>query len=117
MLNFIVTWLAAALALFLTAQIVPGFKVDSFTAALIGVVVLGFVNAIVRPLLILFTLPFTILTLGLFLFVVNAIAFWLVASLTPGLSISGFFPAFIGAIVLSVVSWLVNWSLQALKSA
>ena len=115
MLNFILTWLAAALALFITAQVVPGFKVDSFTAALIGAVILGFVNAIVRPLLILFTLPFTILTLGLFLFVVNAIAFWLVASLTPGLSVSGFFPAFVGAIVLSIVSWLVNWSLQALK--
>ncbi|MEX0270795.1 phage holin family protein [Leptolyngbyaceae cyanobacterium UHCC 1019] len=115
MLNFILTWLAAALSIFLTAQFVPGFKVDSFTAALIGAVVLGFVNAIVRPLLVLFTLPFTILTLGLFLFVVNAIAFWIVASLTPGLSVSGFFPAFLGAIVLSVVSWLVNWVLQALK--
>ena len=115
MLNFILTWLAAALALFLTAQVVPGFKVDSFTAALIGAVVLGFVNAIVRPLLVLFTLPFTILTLGLFLFVVNAIAFWLVASFTPGLSVSGFFPAFVGAIVLSIVSWLVNWGLQIVK--
>lgn len=115
MLNFILTWLAAALALFLTAQVVPGFKVDSFTAALIGAVVLGFVNAIVRPLLVLFTLPFTILTLGLFLFVVNAIAFWIVASLTPGLSVSGFLPAFMGAIVLSIASWLVNWGLQIVK--
>ena len=115
MLNFILTWLAAAFSLAATAYFVPGFKVDSFSAALIGAVVLGFVNAIVRPLLVLFTLPFTILTLGLFLFVVNAIAFWLVASLTPGLSISGFFPAFVGAIVLSVVSWLVNWGLQTVK--
>ncbi|MBM0741535.1 phage holin family protein [Phormidium sp. CLA17] len=115
MLNFILTWLAAALSLALTAHFVPGIKVDSFSAALIGAVILGFVNAIVRPLLVLFTLPFTILTLGLFLFVVNAIAFWLVAALTPGLSVSGFVPAFVGAIVLSIVSWLVNWGLQIVK--
>jgi putative membrane protein len=116
MINFILTWISAALALFLTAQFVPGFQVSSFSAALIGAVVFGFVNAIVRPLLILFTLPFTILTLGLFLFVVNAIAFWIVAALTPGISVAGFFPAFVGAIVLSIVSWLVNIGFQAFKS-
>jgi putative membrane protein len=117
MLNFILTWLTTALSLFITANLVPGFTVNSFSAALIGAVVLGLVNAVVRPLLILFTLPLTILTLGLFLLVVNAIAFWLVAALTPGFHLDGFFPAVLGAIVLSIVSSVVHWGLQSLKGS
>jgi putative membrane protein len=109
MLHFILTWLATAVSLIITSHIVPGFRIDSFAAALIGAAILGFVNAIVRPLLILFTLPLTILSLGLFLFVINAIAFWLVAALTPGFYIAGFFSALIGAIVLTIVSTVVYW--------
>ncbi|MGV0024610.1 phage holin family protein [Phormidesmis priestleyi] len=109
MLHFILTWLATAISLIITSHIVPGFRIDNFTAALIGAAILGFVNAIVRPLLILFTLPLTILSLGLFLFVINAIAFWLVAALTPGFYIAGFFSALLGAIVLTIVSTVLYW--------
>ncbi|MGL5075252.1 MAG: phage holin family protein, partial [Waterburya sp.] len=79
-----------------------------FSSAIVGAAVLGLVNAIVKPILILFTLPLTILTLGLFLLVVNAIALGLVGYLTPGLSITGFFPAIFGSIVLTIVSSLIN---------
>jgi len=108
MLQFILTWLAAAVSLIITAFIVPGFAIISFSAAIVGAAVLGLVNAIVKPILILFTLPLTILTLGLFLLVVNAIALGLVSYLTPGLTITGFFPAVLGSIVLTVVSGIIN---------
>ena len=107
MLQFILTWLATAVSLIVTAFIVPGFTVVSFPAAVVGTAVLGFVNAVVKPILVLFTLPLTILTLGLFLLVVNAIALGLVSYLTPGLIISGFFPAVFGSIVLTFISGLI----------
>lgn len=109
MLHFILTWLATAVSLLITDHFVPGFRIDSFSAALIGAVVLGVVNAIVRPILTLLTLPLTIITLGLFLFVVNAFTFWLVAALTPGFYIAGFLTALTGAIVLTIVSTIVSW--------
>ena len=107
MLQFLLTWLATAVSLIITAFVVPGFTIVSFSSALVGAVVLGLVNAIVKPILILFTLPLTILTLGLFLLVVNAIALGLVGYLTPGLSVAGFFPALFGSIVLTVVSSVI----------
>ncbi|PSB29637.1 phage holin family protein [Stenomitos frigidus] len=114
MLHFILTWLATALSLVITAHFVPGFKIDSFTAALIGAVILGVVNAIVRPILTLLTLPLTIVTLGLFLFVVNAFTFWLVAAITPGFHLAGFLTALIGAIVLTIVSSIVSLLVRAI---
>ena len=108
MLQFILTWLATAVSLVVTAFIVPGFAVLSFSSAVVGAAVLGLVNAVVKPILVLFTLPLTILTLGLFLLVVNAIALGLVSYLTPGLTINGFFPAVFGSIVLTLVSGLIN---------
>jgi putative membrane protein len=108
MLQFVITWLATAVSLMVTALIVPGFTVVSFSSAVVGAAVLGLVNAVVKPILILFTLPLTILTLGLFLLVVNAIALGLVSYLTPGLTIAGFFPAVFGSIVLTIVSGLIN---------
>jgi putative membrane protein len=81
---------------------------DSVTAAAIGAIVLGLINALVRPLILLFTLPLTILTLGLFLFVVNAISFSLVAYFTPGFTIATFWDALFGSIVLSLVSGVFN---------
>ena len=108
MLQFVLTWLATAVSLIVTAFIVPGFTVVSFSAAVLGAAVLGFVNAVVKPILVLFTLPLTVLTLGLFLLVVNAIALGLVSYLTPGLIVGGFFPAVFGSIVLTFVSGLIN---------
>ncbi|ANV85403.1 hypothetical protein AWQ21_14190 [Picosynechococcus sp. PCC 7003] len=108
--QFLLTWFATAGSLFLTATIVPGLEINGngLTTALIGAIALGFVNAIVKPILILFTLPLTILTLGLFLLVVNAIALGLVGYLTPGLEVNGFFPAVIGSLVLTFISSLIN---------
>lgn len=108
MLQFLLTWLATAVSLIVTAFIVPGFAIVSFSSALFGAAVLGLVNAIVKPILVLLTLPLTILTLGLFLLVVNAIALGLVGYLTPGLSVAGFFPAVLGSIVLTIVSSIIH---------
>ncbi|MBZ8183015.1 phage holin family protein [Oscillatoria salina] len=106
--QFILTWLATAASLLITAWIVPGLTITNITAAIVAAAVLGFVNAFVKPILVLFTLPLTILTLGLFLLVVNAIALGLVGYLSPGFVVAGFFPALIGSFVLSFVSGLIN---------
>ncbi|MEB3283564.1 MAG: phage holin family protein [Lyngbya sp.] len=108
MLNFFLTWLLAAISLWITAYIVPGLTIASWQAAAIGVVVMGLVNAIVKPILILFTLPLTLLTLGLFLLVINAISLSVVGYFTPGFTVNGFFPALFGSIVLSLVSGLIS---------
>ncbi|MGC9505196.1 phage holin family protein [Baaleninema sp.] len=106
--KFLVTWLLTALALVITAYIVPGLTLTGFTAALIAAVILGLVNAVVRPILILLTLPITILSLGLFLFVINAIGIWLVGYFTAGFTVNGFLPALVGSIVLSIVTSILN---------
>ncbi|MCC5899287.1 MAG: phage holin family protein [Phormidium sp. GEM2.Bin31] len=106
--QFIVTWLMTALALVVTAYIVPGIELDGFNAALIAAIILGLVNAVVRPLLILLTLPITIVTLGLFLLVINALSIQLVAALTSGFTVNGLWWAIIGSIVLSFVSSILD---------
>jgi putative membrane protein len=107
--EFLLTWLITAISLIVTAYIVPGFAVNSFFAAVIAAVVLGLVNAIVKPILVLLTLPLTILTLGLFLFVVNALTIWLAGAITPGFIVAGFGPALLGSIVLTLVASLINF--------
>ena len=112
MLNFFLTWAVAAVSLVITANIVPGILVTSFPAAMLAAVVIGFVNAVVRPIITLLTLPLSILTLGLFLFVVNAIslslASWLAGAFSIGFAVNGFWPALFGSIVLSFVSGLIG---------
>jgi putative membrane protein len=108
MLQFALTWLATAISLLITAFLVPGLTISGFSSAIVGAAFLGLVNAVVKPILVIFTLPLTILTLGLFLLVVNAIALSLVGYLTPGFVVGGFFPAVLGSIVLSLVSGLIN---------
>jgi putative membrane protein len=109
--HFLITWLITAISLLVTAHVVPGIYLSGFLAALIAAVLLGFVNAIVRPLLIILTLPITISTLGLFLLVINAIALLIVAALTPGFDITGLLPAIIGSVVLSVVTGVIHFIL------
>ncbi|MCC0178113.1 phage holin family protein [Waterburya agarophytonicola K14] len=116
MLQFLLTWLATAVSLIITAFFVPGFAIVSFSSAILGAAILGLVNAIVKPILVIFTLPLTILTFGLFLLVVNAISLGLVSYLTPGLLVSGFFPALLGSIVLTVVSGFVDRIFLAIES-
>ena len=107
-MRFLLRLAVNAVAVFLAANLVPGIHVSGWGAALVAGLILGFVNAVIKPVLVLLTLPFTILTIGLFIFVVNAVCLALVAWIVPGLSISGFGAAFIGALVVSAVSWLLH---------
>lgn len=106
MMGFIVRFLMVAFALWLAAQIVPGIEVRSTTSVLAAALILGLLNAIVRPIVILLTLPLTILTLGLFLFVINAAMLWGTSLFLHGFVVRGFFAAILGSIVVSVISWL-----------
>ena len=108
MLSFFLRWLITAVSLLITARIVPGIEIKDFTVALIAAVALGLINAIIRPLLILFTLPLTILTLGLFIFVVNAISFSLASYFIRGFEVESFFAALFGSIVVSIISGVLN---------
>ena len=107
--HFLLTWLVTAISLIITANLVSGFVVSSFGAALVAAVVIGLVNAIVKPILVILTLPLTILTLGLFLFVVNAITIWLAGVLTPGFDVTGLLPALLGSIILTLVASGINF--------
>ena len=108
MLKLLLVWLINAAALVAVAYLVPGIQMASFTTALVAALVLGLINAIVKPILILLTLPVTLLTLGLFIFVINGLLFWFVGSFVSGFMVSGFWAGFIGAIAYSVVSWLLS---------
>lgn len=107
-MGFLTQWIVVAVALAVTAYLVPGVVVTSFTALVVAALVLGLVNALVRPILTILTLPLTILTLGLFYLVVNGLAFALAAALVPGFSLAGFGSAIIGALLVSIVSWAVG---------
>jgi len=107
-MRFLARVLLNALAIAAAAWLVPGVQLTGPGPAIIAGILLGLVNALVRPVLILLTLPFTLLTLGFFLFVVNAICFALTAALVPGFDLSGFFAAFFGALIVTLVSWVVN---------
>ena len=107
-MKLLLAWLVNAAALMAVAYLVPGIAVASFIAALVAALVLGLVNAVIRPLLILLTLPATLLTLGLFIFVINGLLFWFVGSFIAGFEVTGFWPGVIGAIAYSIVSWLLS---------
>ncbi len=113
MVQFLVTWLVSAASVLLTVWLIPGLSMAGLSSALIAAPVFGIVNAVVKPILVLFTLPLTVLSLGLFLLVVNAIAFALVGDLTPGFVVAGFFPALFGSLALSFISSLLNSLLQS----
>jgi putative membrane protein len=101
------------IAILVAAWLVPGFELSGTGAALAAGALLGLVNVSIRPILLVLTLPFTLITLGLFIFVVNAICVGLTAALIPGFSIAGYWAAFLGALVVSVVSWILNGLLLA----
>lgn len=116
MLTLLARWIINAAALLLVAYLYPGVSVSDFWAALIAALILGLVNAVVRPILVILTLPVTILTLGLFLFVINALLFWFVAEIVRGFQVSGFMAALIGSILYSVVTLITSWLLFQRKS-
>ena len=107
-MRLLVVWLINTVALILVAYLLPGVNVTTFGAALVAALVLGLVNAVIRPILILLTLPVTILTLGLFIFVVNGLLFWFVGSFIQGFQVAGFWWGVLGAIVYSLISWLLT---------
>ena len=107
-MGFLLRVVVNALAIMLAASIVPGITVDGLVPVLAAAVLLGLVNAFVRPVLLILTLPITLLTLGLFLLVLNGFCLWLVAWLVKGFHVAGFGSALLGALVVSVVSWIVT---------
>jgi len=107
MVELLVHFLITAALLLLMARIVSGVEVEGWGAAFLGAVVMGLVNALVRPVMVILTIPVTLLTFGLFLLVVNALMLWLVATIVPGVKVKGFVPALLGSIVLSVLNFLV----------
>lgn len=113
-MKFILKWLCSAAALLAVAYLYPGVVVTSFTSALIAAAVLGILNTIVRPVLVLLTLPVTVVTVGLFLFVINALMFWAAASLLDGLNVTGFVAALIGSLIYSALQLAIEFVLERL---
>jgi putative membrane protein len=105
-MGFLVRVLLNALAILLAGAIVPGIEVDGLLPALAAGVALGLVNAVIRPVLLILTLPITLVTLGLFILVLNGLCFWLVSAFVPGFHVAGFWSAVGGALLVSVVSWV-----------
>jgi putative membrane protein len=107
-MRILLVWLVNTLALIAVAYLMPSITVSSFSSALIAALILGLVNAIIRPVLVLLTLPVTVLTLGLWIFVINGLLFWFVGSFVPGFVVHGFWAGVIGSILFSIVSWLLS---------
>jgi putative membrane protein len=114
-MSLLITWLINALALLAVPYLMQSVTVDSFWTALIAALVLGLVNTLVRPLLVLLTLPVTLLTLGLFIFIINGLMFWVVAQLVSGFHVGGFWSAVGGALLYSIISWALSALLMKIK--
>ena len=113
MTNLLVTWLLSALSLVIVAHLVSGFQVSGFAAALIAALVIGFVNGTLGVLLKIVTFPLSILTLGIFWLVINALMLKVAAAFVPGFRINGFLPALLGSIVLSLVNMALRFLITA----
>ena len=107
-MRILIVWLLNALALMAVAYLMPSINVASFWTALVAALVLGLINAVIRPVLILLTLPASVLTLGLFILVINGLLFWFVGSFVEGFTVQGFWSGFFGAILFSIVSWALS---------
>ncbi len=108
MRGLLVRWLVSALALWLTSRIVPGIRIADATTLLVAAAMIGILNAVVRPIFVLLTLPITVLTLGLFILVINALMLRLASVLVPGFEVHGFFSALFGWLLLSFFTLLIN---------
>jgi putative membrane protein len=113
-MKIVLRWLLLAAALLLVANLYPGVQVASFTSAMIAALVLGLLNALLRPILVLLTLPVTVLTLGLFLFVINALMFYFAASLLDGFQVAGFLAALIGSLLSSLCGLVIDAAMERL---
>ena len=106
--ELLLIWLLNGLALFAVANYVPGIRVDGFGAALVAAFFLGLVNTLIRPLLLLLTLPVTLITLGLFIFIINGLLFWAVGSVLRGFVVDSFWHGVLGAVLYSIFSWALS---------
>ena len=116
-MNLILNWAMSALALLAVAYLVPSITISSFWSALAAALVLGLVNSVLRPLFVLLTLPVTLLTLGLFIFVINGLLFWFAGSLFSGFTVGGFWSGFFGAIAYSLICWALAAILSPPRAA
>ncbi len=107
-MRLLITWLINAAALFALPYIMQSVRVESFTSALFAALVLGLVNALIRPLLVVLTFPVTVLTLGLFILVINGLLFWAVSNFVKGFYVAGFWPAVGAALLYSLISWALS---------
>ncbi len=107
-MRLILIWCCNALALIAVAYLLPGVRVDGFESALLAALVLGLINTLIRPLLILLTLPVTLLSLGLFILVINGLLFWFAGSVLRGFEVSGFWVGMMGALLYSIISYLLS---------
>ena len=107
-MRLILIWCCNALALLAVAYLLPGIRLDGFRSALVAAVVLGLINTLMRPLLILLTLPVTVLSLGLFILVINGLLFWFAGSVLRGFEVSGLWVAMMGALLYSIISWVLS---------
>lgn len=114
-MRLLIVWIINALSLLALPYLFDSIRVDGFYTALIVALVLGLINAVIRPVLVLLTLPLTLVTIGLFIFVINGLLFWLVASFVKGFVVAGFWPAVFGAIVYSLISWAATALLLGAK--
>lgn len=113
-MRLVLKWLLSALALLAVTYVYSGVQVSNFTSALIAAAVIGLLNTIVRPVLVVLTLPVTIVTLGLFLFVINALLFWAASGLLQGFNVSGFVAALIGSLIYSLLGLVIEAALGGL---
>ena len=112
-MKVLLRWLLHAAALMLVAYVYPGVAVKSFGAAMLAALVLGLLNAVVRPILVVLTLPVTLVTLGLFLFIINALMFYFAANLLDGLQVTGFTAALIGSLIYSACGLVIDGALES----
>jgi putative membrane protein len=114
MLKVLAKWLLSASALLFVAYLYSGVEVTSFMAALLAALVIGLLNAVVRPVLVVLTLPVTVLTLGLFLFVINALVFWAAAGVLDGFQVRGFVGALVGSLLYTAIGVVIESALERL---
>ena len=113
-MKLIAKWLLSAVALLAVAYLYSGVEIQSYSSALIAALVIGLLNSVLRPILVILTLPVTVVTLGLFLFVINALMFWSAAALLSGFNVSGFGAALIGSLIYSVFGLVIESALERL---
>ena len=116
-MKLLLTWALSACALLVVAYLYPGVQVVSFASALIAAAVIGLFNMLLRPVLVVLTLPVTLVTLGLFLFVINALLFWAAAGMLDGFHVNGFWAALLGSVIYSALMLVVNSAVNSLLSS